>query len=61
MIKNKIEYTVYSEYMGRWSEWEMPFRFDTKEKAIALAARLTKDYPNNLYAAAKVETIVTFL
>jgi hypothetical protein len=46
--------------MGHWSEWEMPFRFDTKEEAIALAARLAKD-SQNLYKAAKVETIITFL
>jgi hypothetical protein len=57
---NEVKYTVYSEYMGHWSEWEMPFRFDTKEEAIALAARLAKD-SQNLYKAAKVETIITFL
>lgn len=58
---NEVKYTVYSEYMGHWSEWEMPFRFDTKEEAVALAARLVKDYPKSLYTAAKVETIITFL
>lgn len=58
---NEIKYTVYNEYMGHWSEWEMPFRFDTKEEAIALAARLTKDSPKSLHRAVKVETIITFL